>query len=516
MPLYFNELAPWERKSQYYEIIQLGKDVEKQTATINNQTEEMIAAQMESTNAIVASQERVSERLDILAYGLDRVEQGIFGLKSAFEWGISDVIWQIEQNREVLREILEVLMAPLDTQAKERKKRAEEAFANGWINDAEEEFLESEKFNKYDFSIHMSLGIIYLFHKINKEKALSYFEKAIKYSKPKSAYYNSCALLYKALIKFDFGEIKDAEKYTAEAIALSPDFAEAHYQNAQYNAQLNEIEKSISSLEKAIKKDKHYCVKTEKDSLFNPIRKQVIGLFEKLRYEEKQEALKSLNETSSKQKKLDIIVSAYVQEEFACTRELNEKKKLIGKIFSDIKKGIELNSYFDFLDVNNIYVPELRKNQNELLLALKLKIQSTINNSTKGITNKETENKKEIKKLKENTLKLILIGSFIVPAVMSLIALEGGNRISSFIYFCVPVLSQIVSLGFIGNLIFKYHGWERGELLVAWCIVMFLVASVTYFIVSIAKAKAENTNEINDEISKLQKAMALNEETNKI
>ena len=42
---------------------------------------------------------------------------------------------------------------PLDIQAKERKKRAEEAFANRWIDDAEEEFLESEKLNKFDFSI---------------------------------------------------------------------------------------------------------------------------------------------------------------------------------------------------------------------------------------------------------------------------------------------------------------------------------------------------------------------------
>ena len=155
MPLYLNELAPWERKNEYYHTIQLGKDVKEQTHAINRQTKAMIASQMASTNAVIASQERISEGIDSLAYGVERVEQGIYELKSAFEWGISEVVWQIEQNREVLKSILEVLMAPLDTQAKERRKRGEEAFTNGWIDDAEEEFLESEKLNRFDFSIHI-------------------------------------------------------------------------------------------------------------------------------------------------------------------------------------------------------------------------------------------------------------------------------------------------------------------------------------------------------------------------
>jgi len=143
VPLYLNELAPWERKNEYYHTIQLGKDIKKQTNIINNQTKAMIASQIASTNAIISSQERISEGIDVVACGIDRVEQGIYELKATFEWGISEVVWQIEQNRAVLKDILEVLMAPLDTQAKERRKRAEEAYANGWVEDAEEEFLES-------------------------------------------------------------------------------------------------------------------------------------------------------------------------------------------------------------------------------------------------------------------------------------------------------------------------------------------------------------------------------------
>lgn len=265
MTQYLNELAPWERRQEYYHQIQLGEDVLAQVEAINKQTEDMLAAQLTSTSAIIASQDRIAEGIDKVSYGVDRVEEGIYGLQAAFEWGISEVIWQIEQNREVLRDILEVLSTPLDTQAKELRRRAEKAYSNGWIDDALDDFLESEKKNRYDFSIHISLGMIYVFCKIDKEKALSYFEKAIKYAKPKSAYYTGYALLYKGLIKFDFGEVDDAEKCTEEAILLSPDLTEAIYQNAQYNAQLKNEGKSITNLEEAVKQDKHYCLKAQND-----------------------------------------------------------------------------------------------------------------------------------------------------------------------------------------------------------------------------------------------------------
>ena len=300
MPLYLNELAPWERKKEYYHTIQLGTDVKEQTNILNRQTKAMIASQLASTNAIIASQERMSEGIDAVVCGVDRVEQGIYELKSAFEWGISEVVWQIEQNRAVLKDILEVLMATLDTQAKERRKRAEEAYANGWVEDAEEEFLESEKLNKFDFSIHISLGMLYLFHKIDKEKALSYFEKAIKYSKPKSAFHTSYALLHKALIHFDMGNTEEAEKASYEAISLSPNFTEALYQNAQHNAQLLNTDKSIANLEKAIRHDKLYCLKANKDEMFDPIRERVNRLFEKLRDEEKKKSQNSFTELSKK------------------------------------------------------------------------------------------------------------------------------------------------------------------------------------------------------------------------
>lgn len=506
MPLYLDELAPWERKNEYYHIIQLGKDVGEQTHTINKQTRAMIASQIASTNAIIASQDRICEGIDSMAYGVERVEEGIYELKSAFEWGISEVVWQIEQNREVLKSILEVLMAPLDTQAKERRKRAEEAFANGWIDDAEEEFLESEQLNKFDFSIHISLGIIYLFSKIDKMKALSYFEKAIKYAKPKSAYHTSYALLYKSLIKFDFGEVKDAEKFTTEAIGLSPDFAEALYQNAQYNAQLMNIDKSISNLEKAIKKDKYYCLKAHKDPLFDPIRAQVNQLFEKLRGDEKEKTLKSYDSLSTKHDKLDPIFLDISHERFTDISAFFEEIDEIDKQLSELRERISRDSYYDFLDINYIFVPKLQKNQERLLSDLKQKFRSIVDSCESGIKNAESKHKNKIQEYLGKTGSAILYGSFIVPAIMSLIALEGWNKLA-FIIFCIPILSQIISLAFLGCLIFAYSKFGKGELVLAWSIVIYLVASACYFFISKATSKEEMSSEIRKQNLVLQKAV---------
>lgn len=189
MMLYSNELAPWEKKNNYFQHVQLGKDIKSQTVILQDAINNQTRAQLANSSAIIASADRIEKDLDELSFGIDRIEQGIESLQATFEWGISEVVWQIEQNREVLQNILKVLMNPLDTQAKERRKRAEEAYSYGWIDDAEEEFLASEKLNKFDFAIHISLGMIYLFHKVDKNKALECFEKAIKYAKPKSAYY---------------------------------------------------------------------------------------------------------------------------------------------------------------------------------------------------------------------------------------------------------------------------------------------------------------------------------------
>jgi len=494
MPPYLNELSPWERKQEYYHTIQLGSNVKEQTKVLNKQTKVMITSQLASANAIIVSQERISEGIDNVACGVERVEQGIFELKSAFEWGISEVVWQIEQNRAVLKDILEVLMAPLDTQAKERRKRAQEAYTNGWIEDAEEEFLESEKLNKFDFSIHMSLGMIYLFNRIDKEKALSYFEKAIKYSKPKSTFYTSYALLYKALIHFDMGNNNDAEKSSAEAIRLSPKFTEAIYQNAQYNAQLLNIDKSMANLEKAIKSDKLYCLKANKDKMFDPIRESVNKLFEKLRNEEKKKAQNSFIQLSEIHNASKPIIVDISRENFINASSWLTKSKKFDSELKGLRSLIERDSYYDFLKTND-KIPSIQKEQNGLVEDLKGRLKYAVEYTQRDISDAKERHKKTIKEYFGKAGMAIVYGSFIVPALLVLLSADGWGKLA-FIVFLIPIFSQLVTIVVLYSMISDYTTMDTGDLTFFYGIVLYIVGSIIYFLTSKFSSKNVMTSEI--------------------
>ena len=247
---------------------------------ISAQTEEIIESQVEAANAIIVSQYRIADKIDIATR---EITEGFQELQATFDWGFTELIWQIEQERKVLKDILEVLQAPLDTQAKELKKRAEYAYQNDWIDDALKDFLESEKKNRYDFTIHQNLGNIYLFEKKDPDKALEYYEKAVKYATPKSSYYTSVSLLHEGLVKYLQKDFKEAYKATLKAIELSPDFYEAHYQHAQYCASLGKYNEAIKHLKKAIVEgDKYYCVKADSEKDFDVMKEQLKSLFKEL------------------------------------------------------------------------------------------------------------------------------------------------------------------------------------------------------------------------------------------
>ena len=460
MKLYLNELAPWERRKEYYQHIQLGKDVNKQTELLGSAINNQIEAQLRSANALIASQELIREKIGELSQstsaGFNMVADGISSLQSAFEFGISEVVWQIEQNREVLKNILEVLMAPLDTQAKERRKRAENAFSNGWIEDAEEEFLETEKLNKYDFAIHISLGMIYLFNKINKKKALEYFEKAIKYAKPESNYYTSFALLHKASIMRDLAKIEEAEKCTQEAINLSPDLSEAYYQNAQYNALLNKPDKSISSLKKAIKMDKLYCLKVNTNEDFDSIRDMVNNLFRELRDEEGNKLQSEFVTIIKRQDDFGTLCNKI--NKFAINPDFHHN--LTTNMIKKIKAYIKRNSYFDIVRSSELII-DLKHKQEEMFDWLRSELskkEDDIKKQSRLIyANKDSEKNlflNKIKKLHFISIWLIPPITFLVKFIPMLLSEPNKYDFSAVFIPLIPVVGYIIIL--VENLVVQF------------------------------------------------------------
>ena len=279
-------LSYWEGRRAYYTGIELGQSVKQIRDTIAAQSAEMARDLTRACDGVVANQDYTAKLIEEIAVSSQDVARGIEGLGYAFEWGISQVVWQLEQTRKELRSIVELLQAPLDTQAKERRKRAEEAYSNGWIEEAEEEYLESEKLNRYDFSIHMSLGIIYAFHRRDMTKAIEYFAKAAKYAQPKSRYHRCLALLHGAFCLSELGDVGGAHKLSVEAIEAFPELAEAYYESARYCALAGKQIECLERLETAFRLDPRFCLRAEIELAFSTALEPIRHLVGKLRDEE--------------------------------------------------------------------------------------------------------------------------------------------------------------------------------------------------------------------------------------
>jgi len=308
---------------------------------VSYQTAIILNTQIKVANRIIVSQTRISSGIDETTLGVDRLSDGLESLAAAFDWGFSELIWQLEQQREVLTTILERLELPLDTQAKELKKRAEKAYRNGWFDDALEDFLESEKKNRYDFTVHQYLGNIYFFEKKMLETALKYYEKAVKYATPESSYYTSFALIHIALIKYLQEDFQKAYVATSKAIEISPNFYEAHFQHARYCAILGRYDEAIAHLRKVIAADRYYCIKVDLEKDFHVMKKQLLLLFVELRDTAQYEAERELMQA------YELVQIAALQDAY---NYASDSFGLTKTRLNEAEAFFRRNSYFDYLD----------------------------------------------------------------------------------------------------------------------------------------------------------------------
>lgn len=496
MKLYLNELAPWERKNEYYNNIQLGKDIKNQSRLIKEQQKQLLTTQIENANRLIASQEIIAitnqQYFSNTSNALDDIACGIDELKASFEWGISEIAWQIEQNREVFKSIEKGIWSPYDARARNKKEQAQEAYNYGWIDESEEYFLESEQILKTDFSVHISLGMIYLFHKIDKGKALSYFEKAIKYARPKSNFYTSFALLHKALIHFDLNDLNSAINSAIEAIELSPNFSEAYYQLAQYYAQSKEAKKSIDNLYIAIKSDKNYCLKADNDSLLDPVRENVNSLFELIRNDEKQKALPKINSIKEMHQKSLLITNKYCEQNLLDSKIFLKGINDINMDYKYILKTFDKSTYFDLLDLNNNQIDKFEKRQKAFNNSLKNKIFDLVNSYEKEKVNSLNQHELRISNYFGVFGSCIMVGSFIVPTVATLFLADGWAKIFAII-FCIPYLSQLFSIVCIFLFFFndEYSQKDSEVKYLVLSIFIFLIISVVIFLISIINSKQQ-------------------------
>ncbi len=230
-----------------------------------------------------AGAEAILDRIEGLAQhhaALRRdLSEGMAVIASAMEWGFGEISWQLEQQTAVLTSIEHTLEAPAKTQANELRSMAEELRARGLLDEAERRFLKALELNPLDYRTYVGLAHTYL--QSNKlDDARSALEKSLPHA---PQHHRAGAVLdwrsysYRLIGRIhacsdDYG---NAAICLRSSIKLSPEYAEGHYDYAQYCAQTGNAEACLGSLKKAISAKPMYWYLAHHERNFNALRAEV-------------------------------------------------------------------------------------------------------------------------------------------------------------------------------------------------------------------------------------------------
>ena len=293
-------------------------------------------SQLKKTDGIIASNEAiagaVSEVNNALTSNLYALSDGLREFCCGIESGLREIYDKLDLQSKKLEGIKEILEKPLDTQARELRKRAEVAYLNGWIDEAHNDLLEAEKKNYQDFIVHHILGNIYYYHKENYQKALEYYQKAGKYAKPRSKKHAAYSLLCAAMIYYKLNQLPDAYETIKIAAELLPGDPNVLYHYSRYLARMGFEERAIYFLKKTILKDPNYLIASDRDEMFNDIRGEVKILANNFRKEAKEQVNNILLNLETARKKAELFAIDSFNNNLPKIQELCAK-----------------NSYFDFI-----------------------------------------------------------------------------------------------------------------------------------------------------------------------
>ncbi|MGH9751531.1 MAG: hypothetical protein ACREA2_02005 [Blastocatellia bacterium] len=226
---------------------------------------------------------RASEGAVRLALGIEKLAGGLESLKADFNLLLGDIVWRLEMRQELLTSILEeIRLAEFEREARAYRTRAERAYLNGWYEESLGDFLEAEKRNYPDYTVHRSIAQIYLYHIVNLPKALEYFLKAAKYARPSDRKQAAEAYYFAGVVCVIEQRLEPAFTSLRQATQLNPELAEAHYQQSRVASLLSRGAEAVASLAEAIKGDARYYERAKSDAAFDSIRPQVRSLLDQL------------------------------------------------------------------------------------------------------------------------------------------------------------------------------------------------------------------------------------------
>jgi tetratricopeptide (TPR) repeat protein len=254
-----------------YELRMLDNVIEGRRANerLARAFESQAAPRATDLSPVIASQDRLNSGVNALSNLMGQVDETLGAILTTVDQGFADMAYQQRLANSSLHKILEVLQAPLDTRAKELRRRAEEAYGNGWIEDATRDFTESEELNRYDFTVHHALGTIAFFHGSDLGEADRQFKLAAQYSRPKSAVDCTYALLAQSSVAEKLGNTDEALKLAREAVEVADGaVAEAYYARGRFTlATGGDAKAAVSDLETSFWGNPALVVTTASDEL---------------------------------------------------------------------------------------------------------------------------------------------------------------------------------------------------------------------------------------------------------
>lgn len=199
------------------------------------------------------------------------VSTGLSNIAHAVEWGFRGLSWRVEQQTEVLRSIDETLKTPARTEANEYRQQAEEAERLGALADAQERYERALVLNIIDYRIYVGLAET-LIQQDKFEEARQILERSLPYAPKGEIDYKSYSLRLTGHIHACEENYGAAVATLRQATELSPSYADAHYDYAQYCAQTGDTKRCLESLSQAVDAKPLYWSLAFREQNFDPAR----------------------------------------------------------------------------------------------------------------------------------------------------------------------------------------------------------------------------------------------------
>lgn len=224
--------------------------------------------------------EEASAAYSTFEIGIEKLAGGLDHLNADFHILLGDLMWKHEMERESLATALsDIRVEEFEREARAYRRRAERAYFNCWYEEALADFLEAEKRNYPDFSVHRSIGSISLYHAVDLDRALEYFSKAAKYAQPCDAAQAAEAHYFAGVVCAIQKKFDDGFERLQQSLSLNPHLFEAQYQKACLAALLGETSIAVECLERAVQGDARYYERARRSRAFERARPRVEALF---------------------------------------------------------------------------------------------------------------------------------------------------------------------------------------------------------------------------------------------